>query len=106
MTRRQEGIRVRQIVREVTDDKTASVRSGRGTAHSWWYINAKATRRQQDEVECRCAKEGLLGHYYGDYGPGNDVPNACVRWDGITLPAEPEGTLGVRDEKRLKKVRA
>lgn len=83
VNRRQEGIRVRQIVREVTGDKTASVRSGRGTASHWWYVKAKATREQQDKVEERCGKEGLLGYYSGDYGPGPEVRNPCVRWDNV-----------------------
>lgn len=80
LSRREEGQRVRQIVVEVTGDKKASVRSGRGTAHSWWYIDATATPEQKREVEKRCGAEKLLGYYYPDIGPGGDKACPNVSW--------------------------
>ena len=78
--KRRQNMRVKQIVIEITGDTSARVTSGRGTAHNWWYITAKADENQQKAIEKQLVKEHIVGQYFSDYGGGRDDWQPCVGW--------------------------
>lgn len=83
MTRRQQGARLKEIVKEVTGLTTVRVVSGRGTARSWWDVitpNCDVSQFHRERVEKLAGDEKLLGYYFSDSLPGRDTWEACVSW--------------------------
>lgn len=81
--RQRQGARLKQIVRNITEQEDVSVVSGRGTAHSWWYVRTKkqVPTEQRSLIEHMAAQEGLLGYYLPDAMPGKDDWEPCVLFE-------------------------
>jgi hypothetical protein len=74
MTKREENLRVKQIVKRITGLDNVRIRSGRGTSSSWWYVilEESPTKVQKEEIIRSLDAEGLLDYFWSD---GNKMAN-------------------------------
>jgi hypothetical protein len=78
------GTQLKRLLNEKFGFVAYSVKRGRGTSSSWWYIDTpeEVPSDLKEKIEKFLVDEKIASTYYTDYGPNNHY-SACILWTNL-----------------------